>query len=334
MTTVTFRVLFLAACLALLAGPFASRLTKRMRLLDIPGREAHKVHASPTPIAGGMVIFFALVVTTLLEPSLRQSNIWTILLSGAVVFLFGLWDDFRCLPAWLKFAGQILAAGLMIALGVQVRLFQQEFLNWGLTIFWLVGITNAYNFVDSMDGLATGLAGLASAFFLLVTYDSGQHDLSLLSGAILGACVGSFLYNSSPARFFLGDSGAQLLGFLLAALAIAYAPVGLLRSQSWYVPILLVGIPIFDTVLVVFSRFRRKLPIYQARRDHTYHRLVCLGIDSNRAVVSMHVAALLLGCVAFIALPLPPVAGNSIFAACLLGSGYLVLYLDDRKRWP
>jgi UDP-GlcNAc:undecaprenyl-phosphate GlcNAc-1-phosphate transferase len=219
---------------------------------------------------------------------------------------------------------------LLIALGVQVRMLPQNWINIAITLLWVVGITNAYNFVDSMDGLAIGLGAQAAAFFMLVTFDSGQADLSQLSAILLGACIGCFFFNSSPARFFMGDSGSQFLGFLLAALAIAYNPPGFEQLASWYVPILLMGVPIFDITLVVYSRMRHRQPVYKAARDHSYHRLVSMGMSSNRAVLTMHITALLLGCLAFVALGLPPLTANLIFAT-ILGAGAVALVLLESR---
>jgi UDP-GlcNAc:undecaprenyl-phosphate/decaprenyl-phosphate GlcNAc-1-phosphate transferase len=276
-----------------------------------------------------------LILAALLERVLVHKVIWAILLPAAIVFAFGLVDDRRGLSAPWKLLGQLLATGLMIALGVQIHLFDQyPWVNLAITVFWMVGITNAYNFVDSMDGLANGLACLAAAFFMLVTFDSGQGDLSVFSALLFGTCVGVYYFTFRPARYFLGDSGAQLLGFLLAGLAIAYTPLGFLRIQSWYIPILLMGVPIFDTTLIVFSRLRRHRHFYRAGQDHTYHRLVELGLDPNRAVLTMQFAAGLLGCLAFITLTLPPLAANIIFAACLLGGFVCIAVLDSKRVWP
>ncbi len=319
--------------ISLLLGPASFWLARRVHLVDIPGSQPHKQHHGPMPLAGGLVIFLTVAVVGLAWQVLWSSEIWPILIPAALVFLFGLWDDARILRVFPKLAGQVLGALVLILLGVQVNLFHQQGLNWLLTVLWVVGITNAYNFVDSMDGLATGLAGLAAAFYMLVTLDSRQEDLSLLSAVLLGACIGSFYYNAPPARYFLGDSGAQFLGFTLAALAIAYNPVGFSRLQSWYMPALLAGVPIFDMSLVIFSRARRGNPIYRANVDHTYHRLVALGLDVNRAVLTMHLTALFLGCLAFIALSLPPLYSNLIFAACCLSGLALLLLLDSKRFW-
>ncbi len=207
------------------------------------------------------------------------------------------------------------------------------YLDWLVTFLWVVGITNAFNFVDSMAGLAVGLGGMAAAFFMLVTMDAGQLVLSNHSALILGACIGLFIFNSPPARLFIGDSGAQTLGFILAVLAIAYQPQDANQSSSWVVPIMLLGVPIFDMVLVVISRLRRGKPIYAASRDHTFHRLLALGWTSNRAVLTMQVVSLLLGCLAFVILTRPPILANGIFAAVLIVGGLCLGYLDSRARW-
>lgn len=333
-TFITFRLIFFAAMLALAIGPASYWLTRKMGLVDLPGSAPHKLHGNPMPVAGGLVLFVTVFALSLTEQIASQPNILPILVASTVIFLFGLLDDFKNLsPSW-KLVGQVLATLLLIRLGVQVRLFHQEWLNYTLTLLWMVGVTNAYNFVDSMDGLATGLASLAAAFFMLVTIDSGQDQLSLLSTILLGACLGSFYYNAPPARYFIGDSGSQFLGFLLAALGIVYNPLGFTRLTSWYVPILLVGIPIFDTTLVVFSRLRRGKPVYQGSTDHTFHRLVLAGMSANRAVLSMHTVALLLGCLAFIALEMPPLIANAIFAAVLLLGLGAILFLDNPQICP
>jgi UDP-GlcNAc:undecaprenyl-phosphate GlcNAc-1-phosphate transferase len=330
-TFITFRVIFTAALLALALGPLGYYLTRKWGIIDIPNRAPHKKHPNPIPMAGGVVLFTTAVAVLILEGALGKSDISPIIGASAVILLFGLLDDIRDLSPLFKMLGQVLATVVLIYLGVQVRLFNLNWLNIGLTIIWVVGVTNAYNFVDSMDGLAIGLAGVAFAFFMFVTIQSMQLDLSLFSTILLGACLGAYYYNASPAFFYLGDSGSQFLGFILASLAIAYNPLGLSRLASWYVPILLVGVPLFDMALVVLSRLRRRRPIYKASIDHSYHRLVSLGLNATRAVLTMQIVAVLLGCIAFIALDLTPLISNIIFASVLVG-GIVLLFILDSKR--
>lgn len=284
------------------------------------------------PKAGGLAIGLVIILTNLLSGNLQSPAIRAILLAASIIFLFGLWDDvYRLSPRW-KLVGQILATLILISQGVYIRMLgNMVVLNMILTLIWTVGITNAFNFVDSMDGLASGLAAIASAFFMLVTVDAGQPTLSLLSAIILGSAIGLLYFNALPARTFLGDSGAQLLGFLLAALGIAYTPPGLPQPSSWFVPILLLSIPIFDMSLVVFSRLKQKKVISEAGLDHTYHRLVNLGFPPSRAVLTMQLAAIVSGCLAFIALPLPPLWANLIFGAGLIAGLMILLWLEKKE---
>jgi len=224
-----------------------------------------------------------------------------------------------------------LAAMILIWQGIRIHMFASQLLNMTVTCIWMVGITNAFNLVDSMDSLAVGLAAIASVFFLIVTIDSNETDLAFLSALILGSCIGMFDFNATPARTFLGDSGAQFLGFMLATIAMAYTPPGFPQPSSWFVPILLLSVPIFDTSFVVFSRIRRGRPIYKAGQDHVYHRLARLGMSSVQSVTVMHVVALLTGCLAFIALSFPPIWANTLFALVLFCGVLVFMWLEKRS---
>ena len=284
------------------------------------------------PKAGGLAIGFAIISINLISGNLQSDAIRAILLASVIIFLFGLWDDSRRLSPLWKLVGQLLATIILISQGVHIRMLGSlTVLNMALTLIWIIGMTNAFNLVDSMDGLAVGLAAIASAFFMLVTVDADQPPLSLLSAIILGSSIGLLYFNTLPAHTFLGDSGAQFLGFILAALAIAYTPPGLPQPSSWFVPILLLSVPIFDTSLVVISRLRQKKAVYQAGLDHSYHRLVNLGLPSSRAVLTMHLFAIVSGCLAFMALPLPPLWANAVFAFALFVGLSLLIWLEKKE---
>jgi len=234
-------------------------------------------------------------------------------------------------PRW-KLVGQILAAGLMIAAGVQVTIFASQAVNLIITMIWLVGITNAFNFVDSMDGLATGLGVLTLTCFMLVSNAAGQYSLTSISAVGLGGLIAVYYFNARPARLFLGDSGSQLIGLLLGALAVEYNPVGYTPLTSWFTPILILAVPLFDTLLVIISRARRGVPVYQSNLDHTYHRLVAIGMNTNRATLTIHMAAFLLDCLAFMAIKLPPVLANVIYSAAVLAGLIVIGYLDSAPQ--
>ena len=340
-TAYMFQAILVGLVAALAACWLAIRLARRLKLIDIPGSSPHKLHEFPTPLAGGMALVMALLIAGAVFMIYDDRELQPVLLGALVIFAFGLWDDARGMSAPVKLIGQTIAVLILLASGFYIRIFEYpgffvggsgsfyRALNLIVTWVWVVGITNAFNLTDSMDGLAVGLSGWALAFFMLATYDAGQTPLSLFCAILLGICLGISFFNRHPARLFLGDSGAQTLGFLLAAIGIHYTPVGAYQTSSWFVPILLVGVPIFDTSLVFFSRLRRHTAFYKSNRDHTYHRLVRLGIDPGRAVMSMHLAALILECLAFVAISLSPLWANVIFAACLL-SGVGMFFVLDR----
>lgn len=327
-----FPFIFWAIVITLAITPIAIKVAVRFQLIDQPNSSPHKIHQHPIPKASGLAIGLAIVSLNLLSGNIQSSAIRAILLASIIIFIFGLWDDtHRLSPQW-KLIGQILGTIILISQGVQIRMLgSMTLLNIVLTFVWVIGITNAFNLVDSMDGLVVGLAAIASAFFMLVTVDAGQTSLSLLSAIILGSSIGMMYFNALPARTFLGDSGAQFLGFVLAALAIAYTPPGLPQPSSWFVPILLLSVPIFDTSLVTISRLKQRKAVYQAGLDHTYHRLVNLGLPPSRAVLTMHLSAIVSGCLAFMALPLAPLWANAVFILALLAGLLLFFWLEKKE---
>lgn len=337
-----FTNILVGLTLAFLFGWLSIRLAKRLGLVDVPGVLPHKKHDVTTPLAGGMALVASVLAGGLLVGQGAASTLWRILLPGLLIFAFGLWDDFKRLPPWIKLIGQCLASILLISFGVYAQVLQPGFLglqgplltwgNWFITVFWMVGITNAMNLIDSMDGIVIGTSGIALAFMILVGLIGSQDPLLELMTLMLGVCMGLYFYNATPARLFLGDSGAQTFGFWLAAIAILFTPGQRPLLSSWFVPILILGLPIFDTSMVTFSRLWRRIPIYKAGRDHTYHRLVSLGLDNKRAVMVMHLITIVMGCIAFIALGQEPLVANAIFASVCLAGGLLIAWLGIRKK--
>jgi UDP-GlcNAc:undecaprenyl-phosphate GlcNAc-1-phosphate transferase len=344
-TSFIFNALLYSMLLTLGISWVSIRLSNKVKLIDFPGSAPHKLHLQPTPIAGGIAMLTTLFICDRLLGATLDVNVRATLIAIIPIFIFGLWDDYKNISPPLKLTSQIAAALILIRMGVYIKIFESPdffiygqgpsyiYLDWLLTIFWVVGVTNAFNFVDSMDGLAVGLGGMAAAFFMLVTLDSQQPLLSLHSTVVLGICFGLYFYNAPPARLFLGDSGAQSLGLIMAVLAIGYSPRDAYQTSSWFIPILLLGVPIFDAVLVVLSRLRRRQPVYTAALDHTYHRLLRLGLDSNRAVLTMHFAALLLSSLAFVLLGQPPLVANFMFVLLALAGCWALVFLDSKKVW-
>jgi UDP-GlcNAc:undecaprenyl-phosphate GlcNAc-1-phosphate transferase len=318
-------------------SPLAIWIAKRMGLMDIPGSAAHKKHLRPTPLAGGIVLVLSMVVLTPIF-HLANKDFSSLLIALIIIFLFGLWDDAKGLGAPLKLVGQILASIFLIASDVSVHFLEGlsiphlggnvlVVLDWGVTIFWFIGITNAFNLIDSMDGLVVGIAGIAFSFFMIMALVAQQTSLAIFSGCLMGICISLYAFNVSPAWLFLGDSGAQTLGFILAAVGMIYTPHNLPQGSSWFVPILVLGVPIFDTTMVVFSRFIHHKPVFHADRTHTYHQLVAWGLDPSRAVLAIQLTTLILSFVAFIALSLPPLEATLIFCGVVLSGVILLIFL-------
>jgi UDP-GlcNAc:undecaprenyl-phosphate GlcNAc-1-phosphate transferase len=173
--------------------------------------------------------------------------------------------------------------------GIQVRLQLPEVLNLLITFFWLAGISNAINFLDNMDGLSAGVSGVAASFILLLAIFNGQYLVASLAAAIFGACLGFLRYNFHPAKIFMGDAGALFLGFLLAVLGLQLRFPDNVNAVTWMVPVFILGLPIFDTSLVVVSRLRRRVnPFTTAGKDHVSHRLVELGFSQREAVLILY----------------------------------------------
>jgi len=337
-----FAAVSISLLLALLFAPLIIGFAKRINLLDMPNRSAHNQHTRPIPLTGGMIVFAVLISASFLFSFGDDKNIVGMLIAGLVVLGFGLWDDFRGLSTGPKLTGQILAALLLIKLDIYIRVFEGSsisflskeiglLLNWVVTVFWVIAVTNAFNLIDSMDGIVSSISSITFATFVFISITSGQRELSVFSATMLGICIGVFFYNSFPAQLFLGDSGSQFLGFLLASTAIIFNPRGFSQAGSWFLPILLLGLPLFDTALVVYSRYYHQRPLFQGDLGHTFHRLVNMGLGKNRAVILMQTITLLLSFASVFLLSVPTLLANIIFGAIIVAGSSLVIILGRRE---
>ena len=243
------------------------RLAVRLGVLDRP--TARKSHRRSTPLLGGVAIYAAVVTAVLLDPARREvAQLAGILVAASWVSIWGLWDDRKGLHPYLKLLAQLVAAGILILAGIQVALPVPAWANTTLTLLWVVGITNAFNLLDNTDGLAGGIGAVAGATFALMAATNGQALVGSLATAIFGACLAFLLFNFNPARIFMGDSGSLFLGLTLAAVGIKLRFPANVNWVTWMVPVLVLGVPIFDTALVVLSRLRRGLnPLSASRRS-------------------------------------------------------------------
>ena len=289
------------------------QLALRVGMVDHPG--PRKVHLTPIPLLGGLAIYCGVVLAILVAIKGEAWGQMVGILAGAtLVALVGVLDDRGLLHHQIKlFVGMPAAAIILLASGVRAQVFSTilggqagRVADAALTILWVVGITAAFSIFDHMDGLCAGVAAMAALFFTIFATLSGQVLVSTLAAAVLGAALGFLRWNFNPAKIFMGDGGAMFLGFLMATLALKLRPSEPPQANSWLIPVLILGVPIFDTTLVSISRLRRGLlPFTSPGKDHTAHRLANLGLGQRRAVLALYALGAVFGLVALVVKHLP-----------------------------
>ena len=293
----TYILIFWTGFLAtLLLTPLAKKLAVIIGALDSPGER--KVHHKVMPRLGGAAIFTAYLLTVLLFVDISR-EIQGLLLSGFMILSLGIIDDIKGISPRLKLAGQVLAALVAVYFGVKITFVDNPFdglirlgvMTIPISVLWMVGITNALNLIDGLDGLATGVSAIALLAFAAIALTIGQTAVSMMSFA-LAACLFAFLYfNFFPAKIFLGDSGSMFLGFSIASLAI----YGLLKSVTLFafiIPIIILGVPIFDTAFAIVRRYLHKTPIFQADKKHIHHKLLRLGFSHRQVVMIIYLVSI------------------------------------------
>jgi UDP-GlcNAc:undecaprenyl-phosphate/decaprenyl-phosphate GlcNAc-1-phosphate transferase len=262
-------------------------LARRFGLVAKP--RADRWHRRPTALFGGVAIFIAFVIAYLLRrPTWVQGDV-LLVACGAGMFGLGLVDDFLRLKPYAKLVGQIVISTAFTMYGLRLQWLPSPVLDQALTIFWLVGITNAMNLLDNLDGLAGGVAAIAALFFVYVSHVSGNYGAGPLAAACAGALIGFLIFNFNPASIFMGDCGSLFIGFFLGAVTLVNNQTGMKRDVAAVlaVPVLLLLIPIVDTTLVTLTRRFHGRPVSQGGRDHTSHRLVALGLSERAAALTL-----------------------------------------------
>jgi UDP-GlcNAc:undecaprenyl-phosphate/decaprenyl-phosphate GlcNAc-1-phosphate transferase len=337
----------LALVIVVLLTPAVGGMARMLGVVDRPGMR--RLNRSPVPRLGGLALFFGIFVPALaFLPLGRETK--GLLLGAAVATLVGAIDDFRGLVWWEKLGGQIAAAAIPTGFGIWVQNFTfplvgvHELPGWvgvPLTILWIVAIMNMVNFLDGLDGLAAGVCGISGFTFCLIALSLGRPEPAILAAIVFGACLGFLRHNFYPARIFMGDSGALLLGFTLGALAVQ----GLLKTAAvatLLFPLLVLAIPILDTSFVVAKRIKYGEPIYGADRTHLHHRFLNIGYSQKRAALTMWAWCAVLAGAALATRFIhphahgvwnlwPTVAVGSIGAVALGASIYMVYLLEIVK---
>lgn len=333
-------VCIVAALCGSLATPLVLRAAGRWNLYDVPA-DGRRVHTQPIPRLGGVAVFMAtaigLLVTVLVgdvgsDLSLESWRFFSgLLLGGGIAFAAGLWDDLRGLRPGTKLLAQCLSAVVIFAFGFRIEVLGlgsaiQLSLGWfslPVTVLWVVGVTNAFNLIDGLDGLATGIAIVALGTTLAVALALGNIGVAVVCVALLGALLGFLRYNFSPARIFLGDSGSLFVGFMLAVLSVH----GSLKSATAVlviIPLFALALPLLDTLLAIARRWLRGVPLSGADARHIHHRLLALGLTHRAAAMVMYLVAIGLAVLGVSLTFAPPTAVLSI---AIGGGGITVLLL-------
>lgn len=310
----------LSFALGFVLTPVARFFAIKYNVLDIP-RDLRRVHSDPTPLLGGVAVYIAVLITALIFLKFDFS-IAGIFLGGGLIMVVGVFDDKYDLSAKLKFIFQIASAVIAYVFGVRIDFLTNPFgsnmivlmdiVSFLLTVFWIVGITNAINIIDGLDGLSSGISTISLLTFAFISYKVGRIDMSTLSLIGAGAALGFLPYNYHPASIFLGDAGALFLGFLIACISIE----GLIKSTAFVtlaIPVLGISVPIFDTLFAIVRRLRNGKKIYVADKGHLHHRLLEKGYGQRKTVLILYVVSAIYSFIAILMTELS--SRNALFLA-------------------
>ena len=294
----------IALIVTYICTPLVRTLAVKIGAIDAP--DARKVHQVSIPRLGGLAIYIGYMVSLLYSVK-DISSVKGLLIGSVILVAVGIWDDVKQIGPKTKLLGQIVAA-LMLPIfdnaihfiSIGDHMLYLEYLSIPLTVFWIVGFTNIVNLIDGLDGLAAGISLIACIAICIVTLQMGQVDLACITLALAGAACGFLRYNFNPAKIFMGDTGSMLLGYTMAAISVmgsvkTAATVGLL------VPVIVLGLPILDTLFAIVRRRINGRPVFQPDKGHLHHRLLAMGLTQKQAVLLMYAITAVLGCVSIVA---------------------------------
>lgn len=292
--------LVMAFLISFAATPMVISLAHKINALDVP-KDARRVHKKPIPLIGGLAIFYGFIVSVLCFATIDRETMG-ILIGSVIIVTVGVIDDMTDMKAIIKLLCQIIAAAIVVYGGVRIAHFTNPFAQWfgaphfvlnywvsvAVTIFWIVGVCNAVNLLDGLDGLAVGVSSIASMSLLAMTFlISNNLNVAIMTAALAGAGFGFLPYNFNPAKIFMGDTGALFLGFILACVSIQ----GFLKLSaiiSFAIPILILGLPIFDTLFAIIRRVMTGRSPMSPDRGHLHHRLLDMGFSQRQTVAILY----------------------------------------------
>ncbi len=324
-----------AAVLSYFFTPPVKNFAHKVGAIDVP-KDARRMHKKPIPRLGGLAIYGGFLCSILIFGQLDETML-CVLLGAAIIVALGIFDDVLALGAKLKFVVQIVAAAIPVCIGdLQIGLFTNlnplsdtPFVHLGIlavpvTIIWIVGITNAVNLIDGLDGLAVGVSSIAAITMLAVALLTGNMPIAITMAALAGACIGFMPYNLNPAKIFMGDTGSTFLGYMLATGSI----MGLFKFYaviSFAVPFLILGLPIFDTANAIIRRVAAGRSPMSPDRGHVHHKLIDMGFNQKQAVAILYAISATLGLTAVVLTSSGEVKAIvlllAVLAAILVGAG-------------
>ncbi|MCI5686910.1 MAG: undecaprenyl/decaprenyl-phosphate alpha-N-acetylglucosaminyl 1-phosphate transferase [Emergencia sp.] len=332
-----FAAFVTAFALALLFTPVAIKIAPKIGAIDVP-KDGRRMHTKAMPRFGGLAIFAGTIGSLAIYAG-DNEKIIPVLIGGTMIYILGVVDDLKNLNAKVKFGGQLLVAILMYYMGLRIKFITNYFgegaLHFGevvcfiVTVLWIVGITNTINLIDGLDGLAAGNASISALCIAYVAYIHGdQYGMMIVCLAMLalaGGCLGFLPFNFFPAKIFMGDGGSLFLGFMIAALSVV-GPLKRSTIIAVVVPVVVLGIPIFDTFFAILRRVVNKRPIMEADKGHLHHRLMASGYGQRRAVLMLYGVSATMGMAAVL---ISRELYKDAFVLVGIATIYLYVFLTD-----
>jgi UDP-GlcNAc:undecaprenyl-phosphate GlcNAc-1-phosphate transferase len=293
---------FFSAFAVVILTPLMIVVARRFNILDVPNER--KIHTHPIPRLGGLAILLGFWIVALMNlPWTKEFT--AILAGGTIIAVLGIVDDVRSLSSRIRLVGQLVASGIVIWAGLVVSFMPKTW--WGqliaiiITVIWILGIMNALNFADGLDGLASGITFIAAAFFFLIAIYLRQPSVAFGAALLAGSCLGFLFWNFKPAKIYLGDGGSTFLGFILACLALhgGWSDDGVIVALG--IPTIILGVLVFDMIYITIARIKNgSVRTFQqwldfTAKDHFHHRLMSLGFSEVMAVVFIYLVCLILG---------------------------------------
>lgn len=322
--------------------PVAIHLAQKYNIVDIPNQR--KIHTTPTPRMGGIAIYAGFVIGALLLVTYTR-QVAALLVGGTIVMLTGLVDDFKDISPKLKLLGQVVAALVLVYGGFTIRfitnpfngtLISLGFLAVPITVLWLVGVSNAVNLIDGLDGLCSGVSTIAAVSTAVVCISQGEFTAAGLAGVLAASALGFLRYNFHPAKTFMGDCGSLFLGFILGALSL----MGLSKGAtvvSVFIPFIILGIPVFDTVCAIIRRMWLRKPIFAADKMHLHQTLLSMGLSHSQTVLVIYAISLVMGIAAVLMAVLATAQATIVLIVItlltFLGADFLGVLRGRRSSW-